>query len=156
MFGFLKDVLSSQTALPDVSLDERAELARTMIELFVEAARVDDAGIDDEEAHIIAHIMATHFEIAEAEIDKMFIAAQEAADARVQMHGLAKQLRDMTDYEERVAMIELIWMVVLADDHLDHMEASLMRRLAGLLYVEDVDSGKAAKSARARLNAAAS
>ena len=57
----------------------------------------------------------------------------------------------MTDYEERYAMLELIWMVVLADDHLDHMEASLMRRLAGLLYIEDVDSGKAAKSAKARL-----
>ena len=46
-------------------------------------------------------------------------------------------------------MLELILMVVLADNHLDHMEASLMRRLAGLLYIEDVDSGKAAKSAKA-------
>ena len=61
---------------------------------------------------------------------------------------------DLTDYDERLAMLELIWMVVLADNHLDHMEASLMRRLAGLLYIEDVDSGKAAKSAKARLGLA--
>ena len=154
MFGFLKDVLSSDTQLKDVALDERSELARTMIELFVEAANVDDAGIDQEEGHIIAHIMATHFEIEEAALDKMFDEALAAADERVQMHGLAKKLRDMTDYDERVAMIELTWMVVLADDHLDHMEASLMRRLAGLLYVDDVDSGKAAKAARARLTLA--
>ena len=150
MFGFLKDVLSQDKALSDVALDERSELARTMIELFVEAAHVDD-GMDDEESHIIAHIMATHFEIAEEDITKMFDEAVKAAAERIQMHGLAKGLRDMTDYEERVAMMELIWMVVLADDHLDHMEASLMRRLAGLLYVDDVDSGKAAKAARARL-----
>ena len=153
MFGFLKDVLSSQKQMTDVPVDERSELARTMIELFVEAASVDD-GIDEEEGHIIAHIMAEHFDIAEADIASMFDNAVKAAEERIQMHGLAKNLRDMTDYEERVAMMELIWMVVLADNHLDHMEASLMRRLAGLLYVEDVDSGKAAKVARKRLGLA--
>ena len=151
MFGFLKDVMSSDKKMADIARDERCELARTMTELFVEAAQVDDHGMDDEEAHIIAHIMATHFEVAEDEITAMFDEAVAAAKDRIQMHGLAKRLRDMTDYDERVAMIELIWMVVLADDHLDHMEASLMRRLAGLLYVDDVDSGKAAKAARARL-----
>ena len=95
--------------------------------------------------------MSEHFDIAEDDINTMFEDAITASKERIQMHGLAKNLRDMTDYEERYAMLELIWMVVLADDHLDHMEASLMRRLAGLLYIEDVDSGKAAKSAKARL-----
>ena len=79
---------------------------------------------------------------------RMFDEAMDAADARVEMHSLLRELRDLTDYDERLAMLELIWMVVLADNHLDHMEASLMRRLAGLLYIEDVDSGKAAKSAK--------
>lgn len=151
MFGFLKDVLTSDTELKDVALDERSALARTMIDLFVEAANVDDGGLEEDEGHIIAHIMSTHFDIAEDDIETMFEEALRAADNRVEMHSLAKRLRDMTDYDERVAMIELIWMVVLADDHLDHMEASLMRRLAGLLYVDDVDSGKAAKSAKQRL-----
>ena len=154
MFGFLKDVLTSETQLKDVALDERSELARTMIALFVEAANVDDGGLEDDEGHIIAHIMATHFDIAEDDIEAMFDEAVKEADARVEMHSLAKRLRDMTDYEERVAMIELIWMVVLADDHLDHMEASLMRRLAGLLYVDDVDSGRAAKAAKRLLEQA--
>ena len=150
MFGFIKDLVSSDKTMAEVSVDERCELARTMCDLFVEAAHVDD-GIDPEETEIIAHIMATHFAIEEADITKMFEQALAEADDRIQMHGLAKKLRDMTDYEERLAMMELIWMVVLADDHLDHMEASLMRRLAGLLYIEDVDSGRAAKAAKARL-----
>ena len=150
MFSFLKDVMNNTAKVTDVAADDRTELARVMCELLVEAARVDDA-MGEEEAHIIAHIMAEHFEIAEDDINTMFDEAIAAAKARIEMHGLAKNLRDMTDYEERFAMLELIWMVVLADDHLDHMEASLMRRLAGLLYIEDVDSGKAAKAAKARL-----
>ena len=150
MFSFLKDVMNNTTKVTDVAADERSELARVMCELLVEAARIDD-GMGDEEAHVIAHIMSEHFDIAEDDINTMFVDAITASKERIQMHGLAKNLRDMTDYEERYAMLELIWMVVLADDHLDHMEASLMRRLAGLLYIEDVDSGKAAKSAKARL-----
>ena len=150
MLGFLKDLVSSDKAMADAPLDERSELARTMCDLFVEAANIDD-GIEPEETAMIAHIMATHFDLDEGDISAMFEAALTDAKERIQMHGLAKRLRDMTDYEERLAMMELIWMVVLADDHLDHMEASLMRRLAGLLYIEDVDSGKAAKSAKSRL-----
>lgn len=150
MFGFLKEIVSQQTSLAEVALDDRTELARTMCELLVEAAHVDD-GMDASESAMIAHIMAEHFDIAEDDITAMFDAAIDAADERIQMHGLAKRLRDMTDYEERLSMLELIWLVVLADDHLDHMEASLMRRLAGLLYIEDVDAGKAAKAAKAQL-----
>ena len=94
--------------------------------------------------------MAEHFELSEDEMHRMFDEAMDAADA-CRNASLLRELRDLTDYDERLAMLELIWMVVLADNHLDHMEASLMRRLAGLLYIEDVDSGKAAKSAKARL-----
>ena len=150
MLGFLKELTSSNKAVAQASIDERSELAKTMIDLFVEAAHVDD-GIDPEETEIIAHIMATHFALDEEKVTAMFETALADAKERIQMHGLAKRLRDMTDYDERLAMMELIWMVVLADDHLDHLEASLMRRLAGLLYIEDVDSGRAAKAAKARL-----
>ena len=47
--------------------------------------------------------------------------------------------------------MEMAWLVVLSDGEMDSFESQLMRRLAGLLYVDDVDSGKAAKRAKARL-----
>ena len=150
MFGFLKDLVKTDAPVTEVAQSERTELAKAMIDLLVEAAKTD-GGIDDEERHIIAHIMAEHFALDEDEMNKLFDEAVIAARERVDIHSLTRRLRDLTDYEDRLAMLELIWMVVLADEHLDHIEASLMRRLAGLLYIEDVDSGKAAKAAKARL-----
>ena len=50
--------------------------------------------------------------------------------------------------------MEMVWMVVLADGRLDKIERQLMRRLAGLLFVSDVDSGLAAQNARKRLGLA--
>ena len=70
---------------------------------------------------------------------------------RIEIHGLMRRLREKADYEERIGVLELVWMVVLSDNRLDHIEAQLMRRLAGLLYISDVDSGLAAQTARTRL-----
>jgi uncharacterized tellurite resistance protein B-like protein len=45
----------------------------------------------------------------------------------------------------------MLWEVVYADSILHEYEASLMRRIAGLLHVPDVESGAARKRALSRL-----
>jgi uncharacterized tellurite resistance protein B-like protein len=40
-------------------------------------------------------------------------------------------------------MIEMLWEVVYADGELHDLEASLLRRVGGLLYVSDRDRGAA-------------
>ena len=44
-------------------------------------------------------------------------------------------------------VLELMWEIVLVDDVLDVFEAQLMRRVSGLLYISDVDSGNSKKRA---------
>jgi uncharacterized tellurite resistance protein B-like protein len=63
----------------------------------------------------------------------------------------SRTLKDALDYEDRVDLMEMLWEVVYADGVLDDMEANMMRRVAGLLYVDDVDSGTARKRAMAKL-----
>ena len=52
--------------------------------------------------------------------------------------------------EERLEIVELLWEVVYADGEAHHYETNLMRRLAGLLYLEDGDVGAARKRVLAR------
>ena len=58
---------------------------------------------------------------------------------------------DFFEPEERIALIEMLWEVAYADGELHDYEASLIRRITGLLYVSDRDSGEARKRVRARL-----
>jgi len=44
-----------------------------------------------------------------------------------------------------VRILEMLWTVALADGRVDHFESNLIRRIAGLLYVSDMDSGLAKK-----------
>ena len=53
--------------------------------------------------------------------------------------------------EERVGILELLWEVVYADGQLHDYEASLLRRVAGLLYVSDRESGEARLRVMGRL-----
>ena len=56
-------------------------------------------------------------------------------------------IRKELDYDERLNILGLMWEIVLVDDILDVFEAQLMRRVSGLLYISDVDSGNSKKRA---------
>ncbi len=52
---------------------------------------------------------------------------------------------------ERVTVIEMLWEVAYADGILHDYEANLVRRVGGLLFVPDHDTGEARKRVLARL-----
>ena len=79
------------------------------------------------------------------EADEILKAAADDLDTSNDLYRYTKDLRDNFDADERLKLIEMIWEVVYADGVLHDFEATLMRRLAGLLYVDDRDSGEAKK-----------
>jgi uncharacterized tellurite resistance protein B-like protein len=58
------------------------------------------------------------------------------------------------DHEQRLSIMEMLWQVVYADAELHDHEASLMRRMAGLLYISDQESGLLRQRVRKNLNLA--
>ena len=129
------------------------DLAELVTALMVEAAAADgEIGVSETE--LISSCVAHQFSLTDEEMNQLLTRALDEADSRIELHGLVSRLRDKSDYEERLGVMEMVWMVVLADGRLDKIERQLMRRLAGLLFVSDVDSGLAAKQARQRLGLA--
>ena len=126
------------------------EWAQAIAGLLVEAAMVDGE-LEEGERRQIAALLAQQLELGRDEVAAMIESAIEKQSERIEIHGITKAIREQTEPEDRVAVMEMAWMVVLADGEVHEHEAQLMRRLAGLLYVDDVDSGRAAKLARARL-----
>jgi len=90
-------------------------------------------------------------DLDQSTVDTLIEAALADHDERVEIHSLTRKIRSDTDMEERITIMEMVWMVVLADGEKHDHEAQLMRRLAGLLFVDDQDSARAAQRAKARL-----
>ena len=133
--------------------ENETKLARAVAALLVEAAMADGDIDEIEHAHI-RHMLVTQLDLSADDAETMLDESLLSHDDRIEIHSLTRHIRNDTDAAERSVILEMVWMVVLADGNLDKHESQLMRRLAGLLFVDDVESGLAAKRARHRLGLA--
>ena len=68
-----------------------------------------------------------------------------------QLLRFTRTIKDGMDAAGREQLMEWLWDVIYADGNEHDLEANLMRRIAGLIYVEDAISGAARKRVRRRL-----
>ena len=126
------------------------ELQLAAAALMVEAARLDDSFDAAERAHITT-ILRQRFKLDAEEVALLIDAAVGAVEAIPEIYGFTRTIRDNFSHEERVAMMQMLWEVAYVDGKLHDYEASLLRQVAGLLYVTDQESGIARRRARDRL-----
>ena len=146
---WMKDFISQNTAIAE----DEAKLARTVAALLVEASMAD-GDIDEIEYAHIRHMLMTQLGLSAQDAEAMLDESVASHDDRIEIHSLTRHIRHDTAAADRSVILEMVWMVVLADGNLDAHESQLMRRLAGLLFVDDVESGLAAQRARHRLGLA--
>ena len=126
------------------------ELHLAAAALMVEAARLD-GDFDDTERARISDILQRRFALDGDSAAALIESAIGAVDAIPEIYGFTRTVRENFNHDERVAMLELLWEVAYADGELHDYEASLLRRVTGLLYVTDRESGAARKRALERL-----
>ena len=141
---------ASEPAVPSVSTDP-ARLACAA--LLTRAAWLDGHLSESEEA-AVERTMVDRFGLGPDEVRTILAEAEDDLDRSVDIYRYTRALRVAFDEKERIELLEMLWEVVYADGVVHAYEAQLMRRLAGLLYVEDRDSGTARKRALARLGLA--
>ncbi|MBT3359769.1 MAG: TerB family tellurite resistance protein [Rhodospirillales bacterium] len=128
-----------------------SELHLAAAALLVEAATMDGT-FADAERETIGHVLRAHFNL-EADAAEALIEKADAAVAQsVQILGFTKVIKDSLEPEERASIMEMLWEVAYADGELHDFEANLVRRVAGLLYVSDRESGEVRKRVLARLD----
>jgi len=154
MLAGLKALLFRDDAEVKVAAGAHGEAAlhHAAAGLLIEAAMLD-GHFDDAERQKIETLLAGRFELPPDEIAALVIGAEEAAAKRIELHAITRTVRDHFDAKERIRMVEMLWEVIYADGSRDDFEANMMRRVAGLLYVSDRDSGDARKRVVTRLTA---
>ncbi len=130
--------------------DEAQDLRIAVVSLLIRAATSDaDFGPDEKEA--IRRIASETFDLPASEIASLVEAASAEEAETLDLHRWVQSVKQAYSEEERVALIEKMWEVVYADGVLDEYEANLLRRVAGLIYVPDRQSGEARQRVMARL-----
>ncbi|MQX35495.1 TerB family tellurite resistance protein [Roseospira navarrensis] len=118
--------------------------------LLLEAASMDGS-VDAQEHTRIRELLGKRFALSRVDAELLMADASADLDRRVEIYGPSRVLKDAFDYDQRIELLEMLWDVVYADGVMHDYEANVMRRLSGLLYVDDQDSGAARKRVMQRL-----
>ena len=134
---FLKRLTDPQPAqLPD----EDARLALTA--LLVRVARADGV-YDSAEAQRIDRITTARYALSPEAAQALRAQAEELESQAPDTVRFTRAIKDAVPYDQRIAVIEALWLVVLADDDRDAREDALLRLVSNLLGISDVDSALA-------------
>ncbi len=112
--------------------------------LLIEAAMSDEDYSDTEKETIIT-VLQRHFSLNAEEAASVIKEAEEAHSKSDQLLYFTRTVKENFPLEDRVEIIEMMWEIAYADGVLSKFEANLVRRICGLIYVSDVDSGNARK-----------
>lgn len=148
MLNFLKSLFDD--APQDLPADEGHAKALAAATLFFEAA-ASDGTLAPIELERISHLLITRFDLDEADVTAICSQAQRRQREAIEMSNFTRDAKNRFTPDERIELMEMLWEVAYADGVLEDFEANLMRRLSGLLYVDDRDNGKARKRAMATL-----
>ena len=143
MINLLKNILNNQNSVEEN--DDNKNL-RLLCGLMIEAAYTDGQISDDE----LDKIKLSLINIFEEDQNDVNVALNEAINNKDNTKSLYHYTsyinKNFTD-DKKLLLIEAMWEIVLSDGKVHDYESNLIRRLAGLLYISDINSGNARKKA---------
>tara|TARA_Y200000002_G_scaffold314998_1_gene272977 strand:- start:255 stop:704 length:450 start_codon:yes stop_codon:yes gene_type:complete len=143
MLNLLKNILNSQNPKEDNNNNKDLEL---LCGLMIEAAYTDGK-IDVSELDKIKLSLISIFSEDPEEVNLVLDKAEKNKNNSKSLHHYTSFINKNFDDNKKILLIEALWEIVLSDGEVHDFESNLIRRLAGLLYVSDIDSGNAKKRA---------
>ena len=107
--------------------------------LLIHAAKIDE-NYTDVEKNIIKKALINLYNIKTNEAEKLLKDAEAKEQDSNQIVEFTREIKN-NSMEFRLKIIEILWKIVYSDGANDNYESNLIRRICGLLYVSDRDSG---------------
>ena len=143
MINLLKNILNNNNYTEDNNNDKNLEL---LCGLMIEAAYTDGQ-VDKTELYKIKSSLISIFGEDPKEVDLVLEKAEKNKNNSKSLHHYTSYINKNFDDKKKLLLIEALWEIVLSDGEIHDFESNLIRRLSGLLYISDVNSGNARKRA---------
>ena len=108
--------------------------------LLVHAAKMDE-NYTIEEKKIIEKALSQLTKKNSDEISQIIMLAEKKESEANHILNFTKEIKKK-DINFRKEIINILWKIVLSDGKSDMYESNLMRRVCGLLYISDKESGE--------------
>ena len=106
--------------------------------LLIHAAKIDQI-YTEKEKDIIKR---TIIDLSETEenIDTIILEAEKLENESIQILDFTKEVKNLNE-EDKIKIVEALWKIIFSDNQSNTYESNLMRRLSGLLYLDNKTVG---------------
>ena len=101
--------------------------------LLIHAARIDE-DFTQEEENIIKQTLI-NLDTRNENIDEVIEKAKKMEESSNQILDFTKEVKNMEE-NKKIKIVKTLWKIIFSNKKADIFEANLMRRLAGLLYID--------------------
>jgi uncharacterized tellurite resistance protein B-like protein len=106
--------------------------------LLIHAAKIDENYTENEE--IIIKKTLLELGCSEDDLYKIIKDAKTIEENSNQILDFTKEVKNMTE-QDKIKIVEALWSIIYSNKDADMYETNLMRRLAGLLYIDNKTMG---------------
>jgi uncharacterized tellurite resistance protein B-like protein len=143
LIKILKNILNDKNNLDEKDDKKNLEF---LSGLMIEAAYTDGQ-IDQIEINKIKSSLVNVFDEDPTEVNLVVEESLKNKNNSKSLHYYTSFINKNFDENKKILLIETLWEIVLSDGDIHDFESNLLRRLAGLLYISDINSGNARKRA---------
>ena len=105
-----------------------------IVSLLIHAAKIDENYTSEEREIIKKTINKLYPDLNN--LDKIVLKAEQKENDSNHIQEFTKDVKSL-NVENKIVIVETLWKIILSDGKSDIYENNLMRRLAGLLYLDD-------------------
>ena len=106
--------------------------------LLIHAAKIDENYTENEETIIKKTLL--ELGCSEDDLYKTIKDAKTIEENSNQILDFTKEVKNMTE-QDKIKIVEALWSIIYSNKDADMYETNLMRRLAGLLYIDNKTMG---------------
>ena len=147
MINLLKNFFENK----EIDKNSRDSNLELLCGLMIEAAN-SDGDIGAEEIQKIRESLTNTFKENPEEIDSVLERSIQNSNNSKSLYYYSSKINKNYSDEKKIKLIEILWEIVLADGQIHDYESSIIRRLSGLLYISDINSGNARKRALSKIS----
>ena len=114
--------------------DQNSNLMLKTASLLIHAAKIDENYTDAEKSIIKETLL--NLDSKNSDIEKLMIDAENKEKNSNQILDFTKEIKN-ADQSFKVKIIEILWKIIYSNKEVDMYESNLMRRLSGLLYLDN-------------------
>ena len=117
--------------------------------LLIHVAKIDE-NYEDKEKEIIRKTLI-ELGATISNIDKLIADASVIEENSNQILNFTREVKNAPE-SDKIRIIESLWKIIYSDDNADMYETNLMRRLAGLLYIDAKTMGDLKEKVKKKLS----